>query len=396
MNRRQFLGTAFAGALAGLAGCGSLGTDPPVANDSVTPVDVETTTARGDRIESIGTADLPVPLARMNRALPPDGLLAIEEPAFGPDWSDLELTVGSGERERTIRPRLTEDDIVVGVTRGGESRAYPLRVLNWHEVVNDWFGDEPLLVTYCPLCGSGMTAVRRVQGQETVFGVTGLLWRDNLVMYDRLTRSLWSQVSATAIHGPEWGRRLELVPSTLTTWGAWRADHPGSTVLLPPPHSRTVYQALVDQYEIDTSRDYTKDPYGTSLEQARDGEGAAHPLGLVIGVAANGEAKAYPFSALPEDGLVNDTVGGLPVVVASQPPATLVAYSRRLDGTRYQFERVDTDRMRAAETTWEIASGRGVRGPHEGVTLEPANTLRPLYLQAWREYHPDTAVFGES
>jgi hypothetical protein len=116
----------------------------------------------------------------------------------------------------------------------------------------------------------------------------------------------------------------------------------------------------------------------------------------VIGVAADGEAKAYPFSELPQDGLVNDTVGGLPVVVASQSPATLVAYSRRLDGTTHQFERVDTDLMRGADTTWEIASGRGASGRHEGVSLEPANALTPLYLQAWREYHPDTAVFGAS
>lgn len=396
MNRRKFLGAALAGGLSGFAGCGSLTGEDPTATSSLTPVEVETTTSRADRIETVGSTDLPVPREEMNRALPPDGLLAIEEPAFGQDWSGLELTVGSGDRERTIRPRLTDDDIVVGVARNGEARAYPLRILNWHEVVNDRFGDEPALVTYCPLCGSGMTAVRRVAGQETVFGVTGLLWRDNLVMYDRLTRSLWSQVAGTAIQGQEWGRRLSLFPSTLTTWGGWRNEHPESTVLLPPPHSRTVYRDLIDQYEINTARDYTQNPYGTRLGAPDENGDGTHPLTLVVGIAANGAATAYPLGALPEDGVVNDEVGGRPVIVTSQEPSTLVAYTRLVDGESYRFARVDTERIRAAGTVWSIETGEGLRGQHEGRTLERANELQPQYLQAWQVHYPETTVYGDS
>lgn len=392
MDRRQFLALTLTLGLTGLAGCGALTGDNSTATDTLTPVPNTPTVSGGDRVQTVGDAELPIPLERMNRALPPDGLLAIEEPEFGQDWGDLELTVGSGDQERTIRPRLSDDEVVIGVARNGASKAYPLRVLNWHEIVNDRFGDEAALVTYCPLCASGMTAVRRVAGEETVFGVSGLLWRDNLVMYDQKTRSLWSQVAATGIHGPEWGQRLSLLPSALTTWSGWRDEHPESTVLLPPPHSRTVYQSLVDQYEVDTSRDYTQDPYDTELGAPAGSGDDAHPLTLVVGVAANGEATAYPLDTLSEDEVVNDEVGGQPVVVASRQPSTLVAYTRLVDGDVPRFKRVAANRMRGAKTAWAIDTGRAASGRYEGASLNRANALQPLYLQAWEEYYPETTV----
>jgi hypothetical protein len=128
---------------------------------------------------------------------------------------------------------------VLGVEHDDRARAHPLRVLNHHEVVNDEFAG-PLAVTYCVLCGSGVVFERRVTGEPTTFGVSGRLWRSDLVMYDGLTDSLWSQLAATAIRGPRTGDRLTLVPSSLTTWGKWRSAHPETRVLLPPPHSGTV------------------------------------------------------------------------------------------------------------------------------------------------------------
>lgn len=189
--------------------------------------------------------------------LKPGGIVAIGEPAFGSvaEWPDDP----DGYRS------LADDSTVIGLTAEGAARAYPLTVLNVHEIVNDSFGG-PVLVTYCPLCRSGMVAERRVAGTTAVFDVSGLLWKPprintaaseqegrvfsdreegvtntgNLVMYDGATGSYWSQMLATAICGPERERRLSIRPSTVTTLGEWRADHSDTDVLLPPPASTRV------------------------------------------------------------------------------------------------------------------------------------------------------------
>jgi hypothetical protein len=196
-------------------------------------------------------------------------ILAIDEPAFAADWSGI-------DPERRYRPDndvsgLPDDAVVIGLTAGADderARAYPLDVLWDHEVVNDSFGG-PTLVTYCPLCRSGLVATRCVDGTATRFQVTGLLWKPsgiygaqsqqedrvfgadadgateearngNLVMIDDATGSYWSQFLGRAICGPMEGTTLEIRPSTVATWGEWRREHPETDVLLPPPHSGTV------------------------------------------------------------------------------------------------------------------------------------------------------------
>lgn len=165
------------------------------------------------------------------------------EPAFASGWTDATVPTrysrGSGPRRRGIGREAS----VIGLTRGGSARAYPLAVVAAHEVVNDSF-DGPVLVTYCPRCRSGMTAERRVKGSPTTFHVSGHLWRtdgsdENLVLYDRATGSYWSQILTTALCGPVAGSALELLPSSFTTWGEWLDAHPETEVLLPPPASTT-------------------------------------------------------------------------------------------------------------------------------------------------------------
>jgi hypothetical protein len=162
---------------------------------------------------------------------------------------------------------LDDEEVVVGVERAGHARAYPLSVLARAEVVNERFPDgTPLLVTYCPVCDSGMVAERRVDGAVTAFGVSGQVWQPPdvdlaasersgrvfganqsvpqrerirrsgaLVMYDASTASYWSQVLARAICGPRRGETLTVVPATTARWDAWRREHPDSEVLLGVP-----------------------------------------------------------------------------------------------------------------------------------------------------------------
>ncbi|WP_435194456.1 DUF3179 domain-containing protein [Natronomonas sp. EA1] len=386
-SRRRLLGALGVAGLGGLAGCmgyqgrsgGATPTEPPG-----TPTPVATT--------GPGGVELPVPRSELVRGAGKDAIPAITEPAFGTDWEGISFEAHHpAAGQYTANPRLGEGDWVVGIERDGEARAYPLLVLNWHEVVNDEFGG-PLLVTYCPLCGSAMAAERRVDGEETVFGVSGLLYKNDLVMYDEKTGSLWSQIMATAINGPRTGERLSLVPAALTTWGEWKAEYPDSLVLRPPPESNTV----VGRH---ATRDYDRNPYAGYTSSRQIGIGGEydderlHPKTQVIGVATEDAARAYPLDAVLRAGVVNDTVGDRPVVVTTHGEASLVAYIRTVDGETLTFER-DGDSLVAGGSRWNPATGVALDGPHEGTRLEPANDVSPMFFFAWKEFRPETSVYG--
>lgn len=381
MRRRAFLGTAGA-SLTALAGCleAPLGGGP--------------STGTGDDAVEPGQVTTPSGEYELSRGAPKDAIPAIVDPVFETDWSGVELTVTSRfGTESTIEPRLNDGDQVIGIERAGEARAYPLRVLNWHEVCNDDF-HGPLLVTYCPLCRSGVTAVRTVDDEATTFGVSGLLWKSNLVMYDEKTESRWSQVAARAIQGPKRGTSLSLVPSTITSWGEWRTAHPETVVLQPPPESSTVRGP-------EATRNYTTDPYagyGSSDDVGlgrSDYDGRLHPKTLVIGVATDDVARAYPLGTVEAAGVVNDVVDGRPVVVTTDEAGSLVAYDRRVDGEVLAFEAADASSLAAGGSTWQRSTGRALSGPHEGTTLERANALTPLFWFSWADIHPDSEIYGE-
>ena len=219
---------------------------------------------------------------------PRDGIPAIDEPAF---------------ESADEASWLNNDDRVIGVSHGGIARAYPIRVLNWHEIVNDSFDGVPVLVTFCPLCGTGIVFEPK-GGERADFGVSGLLYNSDVLLYDRETESLWSQILAEAVAGPRVGDTLKVLPSSHTTWGAWRADHPGSIVL-----SR----------ETGFFRDYDRDPYAGyernptiffPVANAVE-EGGLHPKERVMGLRVGDLEKAYPYSvlALRDEAMFSDTVG---------------------------------------------------------------------------------------
>lgn len=196
----------------------------------------------------------------------PEAVHAIDEPTFAADWSGHAV-----DDQYANNGRLGADWTVIGVERGDVARAYPVAVLWYHEVVNDRVDGEPVVITYCQICRSGMIARRTVGGSLTQFRVSGQLWQppgeytqasldqeqitgvaerdgesadvfssENLVLVDDATGSFWSQLLAQAICGPQTGTRLTPVPATITTWAAWQRTHPDGEVLVPPPHSGTV------------------------------------------------------------------------------------------------------------------------------------------------------------
>ncbi len=126
---------------------------------------------------------------------------------------------------------VSDDENVIAIVVDGDARAYPTRILDHHEIVNDTIGGEPIAVTWCPLCGSAVGVRREVGGEVTEFGVSGVLYNSDLVFYDRKTETLWDQIEAKGIVGPLTGETLEFVPVTMTKWGRWRAAHPATKVL---------------------------------------------------------------------------------------------------------------------------------------------------------------------
>jgi hypothetical protein len=163
-----------------------------------------------------------------------DGIPALDRP----------VVVTADEGDEMYAPSA----LVLGVVAGGEARAYPHGILWWHEIVNDVLGGVPVVVSHCPLTGSGMIYDPRIGAQELNFGVSGLLFDNNLVLFDRATESLWSQMRVQAVCGSLASTRPPLRPVVQTTWAAWRAWHPDTTVL----STNTGF-----------ARNYAQYPYGT-------------------------------------------------------------------------------------------------------------------------------------
>jgi hypothetical protein len=181
-----------------------------------------------------------VPVVTVRDVLPRDAIPSIDDPTFAPSYF--------GD---------PEDEVIVVEVDGVPARAYPIRVLSYHEVVNDRVGDRPVAVTWCPICGSAVAYDARVGGRELTFGVSGKLADDALVMYDRETGNEWKQPTGEAIAGDLEGATLEAFPTKLVTWERFEADHLDGVVLRPvrdtgegEPSPREVYDmALYERYE---------------------------------------------------------------------------------------------------------------------------------------------------
>lgn len=193
--------------------------------------------AQAQTMNGFDVSETLVPAEQIHHGGPPkDGIPAIDRPRFV-----------AASRAGFLEP----DDAVLGIMHRGDARAYPVRILNWHEVVNDRIAGQPVAVTYCPLCGSGVAFVAEHGGTVLNFGVSGLLYNSDVLLYDRATQSLWSQLMGRAISGSMKGAVLTALPLAHTTWAHWRTMHPSSRVLTPD----TGYV-----------RNYDRDPYAGYAE----------------------------------------------------------------------------------------------------------------------------------
>ncbi len=220
---------------------------------------------------------------------------------------------------------LVSTDRVIGVTRNGESRAYPLQIMNCHEIVNDTLGGVEIAVTYNPLCDSVVVLERKVGGEEDgggdtlEFGVSGLLYNSNLLMYDRrpeaIGESLWSQLQARAIAGPAAEARTTLrrIEVSLVSWVDWLEDHPQTTVLKRDPRMIKRYQQVSGPYESYFISRHLKFPVNPPPPA-----GGPEAKQRVVVVESGGEREVYALDTIAKhadsNGTWTDTLGGVPLV----------------------------------------------------------------------------------
>ena len=247
---------------------------------------------------------------------PKDGIPALTNPKF---MAANEATY--------LRPK----DRIIGFVTAEESRAYPLKILNHHEIVNDQIGVLPVAVTYCPLCDSCAVFDRRTELGESEFGVSGLLYNSNVLMYDRggHPESLWSQVLTRGISGPAAEKSLRALPLELTTWQDWLSRYPETKVLSPETGHR---------------RDYTRDPYEgyftapQLMFPAKPRSDRLATKARILGVWTDKMVRAYPQSAFgPNRQRVADTLDGKSIVIEFNPQARSLRVTQADDGVYWMY-----------------------------------------------------------
>jgi hypothetical protein len=366
----------------------------PPAADETGPIALERVAA--SPVENVASAlddptnpDLPAPLVDLGALVPggppPDGIPPIDEPVF--------------ERASSVT-WLGTDEPVLSLQVDGEVRAYPVRVMIWHEIVNDLVGGIPVAVTYCPLCNSALTFDRRVADRVLSFGTSGLLYQSDLVMYDRQTRSLWPQLEGGAVAGVLTGTELETIPTQTVAWSAFLAAHPDAWVLSQQTGHRR--------------------PYGSNPYVGYDNpegypflyDGSVPPqlpaMARVVGMGEGSEAVAIPLERLTRELVLTEEVDGQAVVLWLQPglrsplDAAEIDESKRIgavgvfdprwDGQDLTFQPEGTGTFVDEQTgsTWNIL-GEAIAGPAAGDRLEPVDHVDTFWF-AWAAFQPGTRL----
>lgn len=314
-----------------------------------------------------------------------DGIPAISDPKF------LAVSEASFLKDR---------EPVVAFEFNGDARAYPLQILIWHEIVNDFVGGEPVLITFCPLCNTAIAFERRVEGSVLEFGVSGFLRNSDLIMFDRDTETWWQQATGEGIVGHFTGTRLELLPSVIVSWQDFRETFPEGKVLSP---------------NTGFARPYGENPYigyddidSTPFLFSGKSDSRLQAMERVVTIEFEDETAAYPFSRLESTFVVHDSVGGQAVVIFFKPGTasaldkSSIANSKDIGSAavfvpsvagRSLTFRVKDKVFVDDETgsTWDIF-GKAIAGPLQGEALPPVVSGNHFWF-AWAAFQPETRIW---
>lgn len=325
------------------------------------------------------TRATPTMIARLSDAIPPLDSPRYEEAAAG-DW-------------------LQPTDLVLGyVAADGAAYAYPNKILNFHEIVNDVLGGEPVLITFCPLCRSSVVYDRRLGDETLTFGNTSALYLSDMVMFDRETYSYWWQVPGEAIVGMLAGERLTPLASETMEWRTWRALHPDTKLL-----SR----------DTGFARNYDRDPFtnlGESLDTGArpfqstpaETDGRLDPSEMVLGLEVDGEHAVYSLTRIG-DGVRNGDLAERPIAVfsAAAGPGGAAFFADPEVGDEFDVELDDDERLTfeagggvwrddQTESIWDLG-GRAIEGPLTGLQLERVPS-RATFWYAFVAAFPDAEL----
>ena len=278
---------------------------------------------------------------------------------------------------------LQPEDRVFGVVHGGVAKAYPTEYVAWHHIIQDDFGDVPILASWCALCGSGAAYVNDINGKPGTFRIVGSAG-SNVQLGDQLTGNAIQQATGEFVIGDLIGRKMARVTTIHATLSEWLEDYPVSQVMLP----------LVD---LQAAYDHYKPMLGTANERFRgslldDDRRPRHDL--VVGLDVGGGHKAYPLKELAKENLLNDRVGSEPVLVTYNPATdTARAFSRELNGDILTFSH-DAEGNLVDQETGSLWNGTGmaVSGRHAGTQLDVLSPL-PSFWFSWAQFYPQTDVF---
>lgn len=281
---------------------------------------------------------------------------------------------------------MRDDDLVFGVSINGDVRAYPLRIMGWHEMFNDVIGGVPVALAYCTLCGSGILYETKVAGRSKpfVFGSSGFLYRSNKLMFDRQTNSLWNQFTGAPVVGKlaSSGIVLEQRPVVIATWADWRAANPGTTILsLETGHRRNYGSGVV--YQAYFASDDLMFPALSDQSQERQKD-------YVFGIRLFGGAKAWPIKAFAQKPVINDVVADVAVVLIGDAASRTVRAFERGDLT---FRAKKTALVSGDGATWTVGEEALTTG--DGRSL-PRVAGHVAYWFAWNNYLGDgAALYGQ-
>ena len=308
---------------------------------------------------------------QLHVVLPKDAIRAIDRPDF--------------ESARSADRIMASDELVIGLVGEREQRAYSTWQLDRFEIVNDVFEGRPIAVTWCPLCGTGVVFDRTVGNRSLTFGVSGMLFRDALVMFDRETDTLWTHVDGQAIKGPLAGRSLVPVAAVHATWTQWKTMYPDSVVLKKRGDFRSPYES------------YNRSSRKLGIFGRRNEDTRLPGKERILGIRADDVAMVFPVGQVRRARIVHAQIGSLPVVLAApEENLPVVAYDRRVNDRAVTFILAETEpaglRDVKTGTVWRLSDGLAVEGPLAGRYLTRV-VAHPAFWFGWRGYFPNSKIW---
>ncbi len=307
---------------------------------------------------------------KVTSVLPKDSIPSIDNPEFGQSYFGV-----------------STDEVIV--FESSPARAYPIRILSYHEIVNDEINDPSIAVTWCPICWSAIVYERRINNKILTFGMSGKLADDALVMFDRETGSEWKQPTGVSISGEFEGSKLPILVSQLMTWNQFRETYPDGLVLQAVHGNNTSMESPAARYDMKPYERYKSSEEFGLFGMRSQGERRTwnrtdlDAKTVVLGIEYAGTAKAYPIPVVgAQGGVITDSIGDLSIVVILTADQ-IVAY----ENPGYEFSNKN-ETIYGDGTQWDPVTGEG----DDGRVLTPVPSRR-MFAFAWQDAHGEDSFY---